>query len=187
MRIIGGAYRGRPLYTPTGQDIRPTSDKVRLAIFNALNSRGAVVDSVVLDAFCGTGALGLEALSQGAAVCTFLDSARESLDLARQNAKSLGVAADRAIFFPKNSMRAGPKPENIQAADLVFLDPPYGKGFVPLSLVSLIQGGWIAPGAILVLETEREAGLSSCPIEILSEKFYGKTKTTLARLAGNGE
>ncbi len=91
MRIVAGQYGGRRLEVPKGRDIRPTSDKVRGAIFNALRSRGAVENARVLDAFCGTGALGLEALSQGAAHCTFLDKAKDSLALAKVNAQALGL------------------------------------------------------------------------------------------------
>ena len=91
MRIVSGQYSGRKLEVPKGRDIRPTSDKVRGAVFNALRSRGAVEDEKVLDAFCGSGALGLEALSQGASSCTFVDKSRHSLELAQRNAKALGL------------------------------------------------------------------------------------------------
>jgi 16S rRNA (guanine966-N2)-methyltransferase len=142
------------------------------------------VGAVALDAFCGTGALGLEAVSQGAASCTFLDAAKVSLSLAAENAKTLGVSAAQTNFLLKDSTHPGPCPESVRPANLVFLDPPYGKNFVPEALSALAQGGWIEPGAFLVLETEREANLSSCPVEVLSEKIYGKTKTTLGCWTG---
>lgn len=107
MRIIGGSARGRTLKTPVGQDIRPTSDKVRLAIFNALFSRGGVAGKIVLDAFCGTGALGCEALSQGATKSIFCDISKVSLGLAKENAAALGFT-DRSEFILKDAAKLPP-------------------------------------------------------------------------------
>ncbi|MEM7680297.1 MAG: RsmD family RNA methyltransferase, partial [Pseudomonadota bacterium] len=123
MRIVAGLYGGRRLQVPKNRDIRPTSDKVRGAIFNALASRGVVDGVRVLDLFCGTGALGLEALSRGAVYCTFVDKVRESLDLAKANTASLG-ADELAAFLLQDATKISDMPEPY---DLVFLDPPYGK------------------------------------------------------------
>lgn len=175
MRIIGGAQRGHPLKTPAGDAIRPTSDKVRLAIFNALYSRGGVTDAIVLDAFCGTGALGLEALSQGATSGIFFDVAKASLSLAKENARALGQESC-CHFYLKDATKCGVKPTEIPAATLVFLDPPYRKNLVPLTLDALKTGGWIAPDAMIVIETEEMADLPSNHGECAFDKTYGETR-----------
>ena len=128
MRIVGGAHSGRKLSVPKSNDIRPTSDKVRGAIFNALDARGAVNGARVLDAFCGSGALGLEALSRGAAHVTFWDNDSRSLALAKENAASLGVVSD--CVFQKRDALKSPDPKPGEVFDLVFMDPPYRKNMI---------------------------------------------------------
>ena len=137
MRIVAGTHRGRILKTPTGSDIRPTSDKVRQAVFNTLNSRGAVVDAVVLDAFCGTGALGLEALSQGAEAAIFMDISATSLNLAKANATLLREE-EASSFLLKDAGNPGQRPPSIPPATLLFLDPPYRRNLVPVSFLPSI-------------------------------------------------
>lgn len=183
MRIIGGSCRGHPLKTPTGQDIRPTSDKVRLAVFNALFSRSAVADTKVLDAFCGTGALGLEALSQGADECLFLDASRTSLALAKENANQLGLI-DQAQFRFGESQKLGKRDEATAPRTLIFLDPPYRKDLVPQTVAALLAGEWCAEEAILVVETEKEADLSELEemASMIFDKTYGETRVTFWRL-----
>lgn len=178
MRIVAGLHRGRTLKTPQNSEIRPTSDKVRQALFNALNSRGVVVDAVVLDAFCGTGALGLEALSQGAAETLFMDVAKTSLGLAEENAGLL-KELPRSKFFLKDATSPGKKPEAVPPATLVFLDPPYHKNLVPQAFAGLVTERWLADGAIVVVETELGADLSGIPADILFEKTYGDTVITV--------
>lgn len=174
MRIVSGIYGGRVLEAPKDRNIRPTSDKVRGAMFNALQSRGAVADAVVLDCFCGSGALGLEALSQGAAHCTFIDKARSSLDLARRNAQALGVEAAEFILKDATKLSA-PMPDDV-AACLVFLDPPYGQGLAEAALRNLQAGDWLTNGAICVVEENKSAGFNApSGFEIISEKTYGDT------------
>jgi len=175
MRIIGGLCRGRPLITPKGKDIRPTSDKVRLAIFNALYSRAAVEDAIVIDAFCGTGALGLEALSQGAGECLFCDSSRDSLSLAKNNAGNLGLSAQSRFKF-SDATKLGKCPEGQRKATLVFLDPPYRKGLVPPTIEALKKGEWISPDALFVIETEKEWNEDLGSGEIVFDKLYGDTR-----------
>lgn len=175
MRIIGGSARGRPLKTPMGQDIRPTSDKVRSAIFNALFSRGGVVDAVVIDAFCGTGALGLEALSQGAKSCYFFDYAKTSLDLAKENAAILGFS-EQAHLAQKDATKPGDRPLSLPPATIVFLDPPYRKGLVQPALEALRTGNWLASQSIIVTETEKEAADATGFGEISFDKTYGETR-----------
>ncbi len=169
MRIIGGSCRGRPLKTPKNQDIRPTTDKVRQAIFNALYSRGSVVDLNILDAFCGTGALGLEALSHGAGHVTFADISRTSLNLAKENARDLGLE-DRAEFISGDSSKLGVRQDKNRTFDLVFLDPPYRKGLVAATFQALEAGNWLSQDAWLVIEAEKEADLS-----VLGQPDFDKT------------
>jgi 16S rRNA (guanine966-N2)-methyltransferase len=177
VRITGGLYRGRILEAPKGRDIRPTSDKVRLAIFNMLNGRGLVRDAVVMDAFCGTGALGIEALSWGAKHCLFIDQARVSLDLCKKNCAALDVKY--ASFLLKDSSKLGERPSSIPAANLVFLDPPYRKGLVEESIRALTDGGWLAEECYLVIETEENFDEGLIDADILVSKTYGDTKVTL--------
>jgi 16S rRNA (guanine966-N2)-methyltransferase len=181
MRIIGGSARGRTLKTPVGQDIRPTSDKVRLAIFNSLFSRGGVAGKVVLDAFCGTGALGCEALSQGAAKSIFCDISKVSLALAKKNAAALGFT-DRAEFILKDAAKLGARSPSTPPIDIVFLDPPYRKGLIIPVLDTLKSGNWLADSAIIVIETEKETP----PVEgygnIVFDKTYGETRVSFLRI-----
>ncbi|MCD8571062.1 MAG: 16S rRNA (guanine(966)-N(2))-methyltransferase RsmD [Alphaproteobacteria bacterium] len=157
MRVIAGTYGGRRLEAPKSDDIRPTSDKLRGSIFNALLSRIDIEDMCVLDICCGTGALGLEALSRGAGRVVFIDSARSSLDLAKKNASALGASGE---FILKEAGKLGARPDNIPPADLFFCDPPYHKNIVPQALEALIQGDWLAPGALGVLEMEKGASIT---------------------------
>lgn len=177
MRIIGGSARGRQLKTPTGQDIRPTSDKVRLAIFNALFSRGGVVDKVVFDAFCGTGALGCEALSHGAAKTVFCDNSKISLSLAKENAAFLGFDA-QSEFILRDAAKIGMRPATSPQYDVVFLDPPYRKNLITPALDALRNGDWLAPNAILIIETESDARPLDGYGDIAFDKLYGDTRVT---------
>lgn len=154
MRIVAGKHRGRRLEAPVGRDVRPTTDRTRQSLFNILthgdwaDERDSVEGAVVLDGFCGTGALGLEALSRGAATVLFLDKARASLDLARANAATLGET-EACRFILGDAVRPPSAP---MAADLVFLDPPYGQNLAPAALLALAEAGWVAPGALVVVE-----------------------------------
>lgn len=177
MRIVAGTHRSRVLESPKGDAVRPTSDKVRGALFNMLQSRGAVEDAIVMDVFCGTGALGLEALSQGAQYCTFIDKAHPSIELTKRNIDTLKekertkVIVSDAATLPKN---------NQEAATLVFLDPPYGKDLIAPALQSLIDGNWLAPDCLCVIE---ESVVLTPPeaFEELTRKEYGDTHIALWR------
>lgn len=177
MRIVSGEFGGRKLHVPKGNDVRPTSDKVRGAIFNALNSRIDLKGAYVLDVFCGTGALGLEALSRGAANCTFIDKARSSIDLAKQNADDLGAEAVK--FLLKEAVKIGPRPESIEAVNLVFIDPPYEQDLIAPTLEALSMNDWLAANCMLVLESEK--GFTAPLPEgflVLDERDYKDTKIT---------
>ncbi len=180
MRIVAGVYGGRKLNVPKGRDVRPTSDKIRGAMFNMLSSRDAVVDARVLDAFCGTGALGLEALSRGASHAIFLDKSRTSLDLARENAQILGV--ENASFRVCDSSKFSEKRNDEDTYSLIFLDPPYHKGLILKSLERLHHGDWLSDDAWVMCESERSFCL--LPSDFFSfdvEKIYGDIKITLLR------
>ncbi len=181
MKIVAGKYGGRKLILPKGRDIRPTTDKVRGAVFNMLTSRGAVDDANVLDAFCGSGALGLEALSRGAAHCSFIDKARSSIDLAKENALAFDTM-DYCDFAVRDSVKLPEKPSNKDTYGLVFLDPPYNKGLIHETLENLVNGGWLSHGAWIVCESERRFDLPEIAgISVDSEKTYGDIKITLVQ------
>lgn len=183
MRIVAGKYGGRRLQTPKGRDIRPTSDKIRGAVFNMLRARGALEDAKVLDCFCGTGALGLEALSQGASSCIFIDKDKKSLDLARENADALGIGAE-ARFILKDALKLPPRAEDSAPVNLVFLDPPYNKGLILPCLENLCAQVWLEDGAVLVAEAEKNFSQAiPAPYEILDERVYGETKVMLLRFS----
>ncbi len=179
MRIVAGQHRGRVLDSPKDNAIRPTSDKVRLAVFNMLNSRGAVVDSIVLDAFCGTGALSLEALSQGAAQAVLIDQDKKSLDLAKKNAAALKEEKN-CQFILKDATKIGLRPSSQQAATLCFLDPPYRKEILPKVISSLKENDWLAENCWIVAEMEADYVLPDFPAE--AEKIYGDTKILIGRI-----
>ncbi|MBM2575811.1 16S rRNA (guanine(966)-N(2))-methyltransferase RsmD [Jannaschia sp. Os4] len=182
MRIVGGRWRGRRLADVGAGDpkaaLRPTTDRVRESIFNLLvNAHGdPVTDAAVLDAFAGTGALGFEALSRGAATATFVETGRPALAILRRNAETLGAAAR---IVARDATKPGPGTPH----DLVFLDPPYGHGLGERALAALGAQGWIAPGATIVWE---EAAPPAPPEgwEALDQRTYGGTVVTLLRAPG---
>ncbi len=152
MRIIGGAWRGRRLLAPPGETTRPTADRVRQALFDRLMhapwaGRGALEAAVVLDAFAGTGALGLEALSRGAAAAVFVEWDRAALAALRANIAACR-AEPRCTVLEADVLR----PPRGRACGLVFLDPPYGQGLVPAAVAALAAAGWIAPGCLCLAE-----------------------------------
>jgi 16S rRNA (guanine966-N2)-methyltransferase len=189
MRIVAGRLKGRRLGVPAGPDIRPTADRTRQALFDVLehgrlraDGGSAIVDAVVLDAFCGSGALGLEALSRGAGEAFFMDISREALESARANAKALGLAAGFILADATNPPRAR-KP-----ATLVFLDPPYDRGLGAPALAALAAAGWIAAGALVSLEMSgRDVAAFAAPAGFakIDERRYGKARIVLLR-AGTG-
>jgi len=177
MRIIAGAWRGRALVAPAGTATRPTADRVRQALFDMLvhapwGGREAVAGALVLDAFAGTGALGLEALSRGAAEAVFFEQSPAALAALRQNIAACRVAARVIAGDVLGTPKGAPH-------DLVFLDPPYGQGLVPKALASLKARGWIADGAIIVAELGPGEVLE-VP-EPLAERAHGKARVIIWR------
>lgn len=180
MRIVGGEHSGRKLAVPKGRDIRPTSDKIRGAIFNALAARGAIEDAHVLDCFCGTGALGLEALSRGAVHATFWDQDAASLALAKENAQSLNVM-EQSAFQKRDATKSSASNPNIEYS-LVFLDPPYRKNLIHKTLQSLSESHSLSPDVILVLEMEKghDPNLGTS-FTVLFDKNYGDTRVMITQ------
>lgn len=185
MRIVGGKHRGRRLVAPDGRDTRPTTDRTRESLFNILAHATWAPDlagAVVVDAFCGTGALGLEALSRGAARCSFLDSGRPALDALRANLAALGEQ-DAAAVLRADATR----PPAGQPCDLAFLDPPYAKGLAPLALAALTRGGWLADGALAVVELGEGDPLPPPDgFTLVDERRYGDTRILFLTHAARG-
>lgn len=173
-RIVGGSVGGRRLAVPaTGT--RPTSERVREALFSRLEHLGAVDGARVLDLYAGSGALGLEALSRGAASAVLVDSSATAVAVCRSNAKVLGFGDQVRVLARKvEQLLAGPPPSHIST--LVFIDPPYELG-IDRVLRLLVRPGWLAPGAVVVLEQSSRAGEPTWPdgLEPEGSKVYGET------------
>jgi 16S rRNA (guanine966-N2)-methyltransferase len=161
MRIVGGRLRGRPLAAPTSQAIRPTADRLRESLFNILvHAYGdPIADARVLDLFAGTGALGLEALSRGAAFALFIDEGAEARALLRENVATLGLGG-RTRIFRRDATKLGAA-HPIEGFSLAFLDPPYGRGLAEQALASARVGGWLASGALAVVEEAAKPGFTA--------------------------
>ena len=186
MRIVGGALKGRPLAAPRTQAVRPTADRLRESLFNILaHAYGLPGEATrVLDLFAGTGALGLEALSRGAAYALFVEEGAEGRGLIRRNVEALGLAG-RTRLFRRDATRLGPA-GNIPPFHLVFCDPPYGRGLGERALASAAGGGWIAPGGIIVLEEEAEAGVELPPtLTLLERREAGGSQLLFARFGSS--
>ena len=186
MRIIAGRLRGKKLAEVGAGDaqahLRPTTDRVRESLFNLIASGkhgDAITGARVLDLFAGTGALGLEALSRGAAQATFVDDGAAALKLLRENV-ALCMAQGVTKMVRRDATDLGP----VRGApfDLVFLDPPYGQGLGERALASAIAGGWVAPGALVVWE-ESAPPLPPKGLSLLDQRSYGGTIVTLLRAA----
>ena len=181
MRIVAGRHRGRKVSAPPGGRIRPTAERARESIFNILQHRdwnAPVRDARVLDAFCGTGAIGLEALSRGAAHATFMDNDSNAIAFCRRNIDALGEDARSALLFG-DCLRPIRPPG---PCTLLFADPPYRKELAVPALVALDAAGWIAPGAVCVLETGiREVADPPPEFQALDERRYGAARLLFLR------
>ena len=186
MRIITGKHRGRRIEIgpDNGKQIRPTSDFAREAIFNILNhgklglERHAVVEQRVLDCFCGSGALGLEALSRGATHVTFIDKARDSIAICRHNAAAMKEDANCA-FLSADASKLGPCGAPYS---LVFVDPPYSSKLIEPTLLALHNGKWLTEDAILIIEHDEKESVNLPEMfEQLYERRYGRAMIEVAR------
>ena len=177
-RIIAGQARGRRLRTPSGTATRPTSDRVREALFSALDAHlGSLSGTRFLDVFAGSGAVGLEASSRGAHAVTLIESDRATAAVARANTRSLGLTGVTVVVGKAETHAAGPPPEG--HFDVAFFDPPYHMPSAKVSQLVADMGnsGWFGPGAVLVVERSRRDTDWAWPagIESVQEKRYGET------------
>lgn len=192
MRIAGGKHRGRPLLAPQGKDTRPTEGRARESLFNILLHAGwldanPVDGAFVMDAFAGTGALGLEALSRGAAHAAFAEKDPRAMSLCRQNAEKLGEAGN-CLFLPIDVLKIKARPPDIAPRGLVFLDPPYGRGLAAAALAALDAAGWLAPHAVTVMEMSRKAPEETPPgFRTMDERRYGLALLRFLKKAGPAE
>lgn len=155
MRIVSGEFRGKTLAAPSGEATRPTSDRARQAIFNILEHAAwspGPRDARVIDLFAGSGALGFEALSRGAAFCLFVETDEAARGAIRENVEAMGLFG-RTRVHRRDATQLGQRPgADGPAFDLAFLDPPYAKGLGDVALAKLAEGGWLTPGAIVIFE-----------------------------------
>jgi 16S rRNA (guanine966-N2)-methyltransferase len=182
VRIISGKFRGLSLATPKDERVRPTSDRVREALFNVIAHNDFGIDfslngARVLDLFAGTGALGLEALSRGAAFVMFVDDHFESRALIRRNVEAAHATGATKIWR-RDASALGDIPANAGGTfDLVFIDPPYRKGLAERSLVSLASGAWLSRNCVLAVETaENEALDVPLAFGVVDQRVYGDTR-----------
>lgn len=179
MRIIAGEWRGRKLVAPKGDLTRPTADRTRETLFSMLSSRlGSFEDLSVLDLFAGSGALGLEALSRGAAHCLFVEQEAEAVKAIKANIASFD-ARHRTVVQQGSVMSLGPAKA---PHDLILLDPPYDTGAGQVALDRMARLGWIGPATWIALETHRKEDVEIKALDIVSERVVGKAKLTLLRL-----
>ena len=186
MRIVGGRLRGRALAAPKSQAIRPTADRLRESLFNILMHAYAdpISGARVLDLFAGTGALGLEAISRGAAFALFVDDGAEARALLRQNVEALSLAAVARIFR-RDATKLGPA-HPLEPFSLAFLDPPYGKGLAEKALTSAHDGGWLTEDALIVIEESADAGFRAPDgYEEVERRKYDDTEFVVLRCASS--
>lgn len=176
MRIIAGEWRGRKIVAPKGDTTRPTADRTRERLFSMLTSRlGDFADLQILDLFSGSGALGLEALSRGAAQCTFVEQDRDAIAALEKNIATLAAGADVRIG---SVLGLGPAR---QAYDLILMDPPYETGAGSVALSKLGRLGWFAPSSWIAIETSRHENIDVKGFDIDCVRDSGKARITLLR------
>jgi 16S rRNA (guanine966-N2)-methyltransferase len=182
MRIVGGRLRGRVLTGPKADAIRPTADRLRESLFNILihGYGDPVTGARVLDLFAGTGALGLEAMSRGAAFALFVDDGAEARALIRGNVETLGLGGTTRIFRRDAAKLGAAHP--VEPFSLVFTDPPYGKGLAEQSLQSARAGGWLTPEALFVVEEAAKAFQTPPGFQEIERRAYDDTEFTFLRV-----
>ena len=188
MRIVAGQYRGRAIVTPEGQNTRPTSDRARQAIFNVLEHAPwaeGLHEARVIDLYAGSGALGFEALSRGAAFCLFVDTDDGARGAIRENMDAYGLFG-RCRVHRRSATDLGPRPGSAgEAFTLAFLDPPYSKGLGEQTLARLLEGDWLAPGALVVFERgSDEPEIDTPGYERLDARDYGAARVLFLRATG---
>lgn len=184
MRIVGGKFKGRPIAAPAGRDTRPTSDRAREAVFNVLAHADwspGLDGRRVLDLFAGSGALGFEAISRGAAFALFVETDAAARGALRDNIEALGLFGVTRIHR-RDATDLGAKPVGLgEPFDLVFMDPPYHRGLGEAALPRLAQGGWITPNALVVFECAADKTPATPGFESLDTREYGAAKVLFLR------
>jgi 16S rRNA (guanine966-N2)-methyltransferase len=184
MRIVGGRLKGRSLVSPSSRDIRPTADRLRESLFNILIHAydDPIADARVLDLFAGTGALGIEAVSRGAAFALFVDNGAEARALLRNNVEALGLGGVTKVYRRDATNLGAAHP--MEPFSLVFLDPPYRMKLAEKALASLRDGGWLAPGALIVVEEAGDAEFAAPQgFEQSERRTYDDTELVFLRKA----
>lgn len=189
MRIVSGEFRGKAIVTPPGDRTRPTSDRARQAVFNILEHAAwspGVRDLRIIDLFAGSGALGFEALSRGAAFCLFVETDELARGAIRQNVDAMGLFG-RTRVHRRDATDLGVRPgADGPAFDLAFLDPPYGKGLGETALAKLAAGGWLADGAVVMFERGSDEPDFDAPgFEKLDARDYGAARVHFLRFSAN--
>src|ERR671938_656629 len=182
MRVVGGRLKGRNLASPASREIRPTADRLRESVFNILVHAydNPIEGARVLDLFAGTGALGIEAVSRGAAFTLFVDNGAEARALLRNNVESLGLGGVTKIYR-RDATNLGPA-HQMEPFSIAFLDPPYGKGLAEQALASLRDGGWLTPEALVVVEEAKAASFAAPEgFEELGRRAYDDTEFVFLR------
>jgi 16S rRNA (guanine966-N2)-methyltransferase len=182
MRVVGGRLKGRNLASPASREIRPTADRLRESVFNILVHAydDPIEGARVLDLFAGTGALGIEATSRGAAFTLFVDNGAEARALLRNNVEALGLGGVTKVYR-RDATNLGPA-HPMEPFSLVFLDPPYGKGLAEKALTSLRDGGWLTSGALLVVEEAKAAAFTAPDgFEEMERRAYDDTEFVFLR------
>jgi 16S rRNA (guanine966-N2)-methyltransferase len=187
VRIVSGRFRGKTLVAPAGEATRPTSDRARQAVFNSLEHAAwspGLRDVRVIDLFAGSGALGFEALSRGAAFCLFVETDTAARGAIRENAEALGLFGQTRVHR-RDATDLGVRPgADGPPFELAFLDPPYAKGLGEIALEKLASGGWLAPGAVLVFERgASEPPFAVAGFEVLDSRDYGAARVWFLRFA----
>jgi 16S rRNA (guanine966-N2)-methyltransferase len=182
VRVVGGRLRGRNIASPSSRDIRPTQDRLRESLFNILVHAydDPIEGARVLDLFAGTGALGIEAVSRGAAFTVFVDNGAEARALLRNNVEALGLGGVTKVYR-RDATNLGPA-HPIEPFSLVFCDPPYGNGLAEKALTSLRDGGWLRQGALLVVEESKSAAFKAPDgFDELERRAYDDTEFVFLR------
>jgi len=182
MRVVGGRLKGRNLASPSSREIRPTADRLRESLFNILIHAydDPVADARVLDLFAGTGALGIEAVSRGAAFALFIDNGAEARALLRNNVEALGLGGVTKVYR-RDATNLGPA-HPVEPFSLVFLDPPYRMALAGKAIESLRDGQWLAPGALVVVEEATSAAFAAPQgFDELERRAYDDTEFTFLR------
>lgn len=188
MRIVGGTFKGRALAAPAGRDTRPTSDRAREAVFNILEHApwsAGLKGRRVIDLFAGSGALGFEAMSRGAAFALFVETDPAARGAIRDNAEAFALFGVTRIHR-RDATDLGAKPAGLGPPfDLVFADPPYKQGLAPRALTGLVRGGWITPDAQIIVEISADETIETPGFETLDTRVYGAAKVLFLTPAGD--